>query len=248
MYSALQAAYGAIANVNGLPQSAKRIVMVVTDGSWDCAQYSTRAGYPDCNGCDHEWEKPQNVIALAGMQNMDPNTPVETFVVGVPGADTYDASGCMYPPYHMRAGLSAIAAAGSPANVPANCTGKTFADNSPDPTVSCHFDLTQGNFNAANLAAAITQVRGKVLGCLFDLPSPDGGVVDPGDVNVSYSVGGGSDMELFKRMDPMNPCTTTGCWDYSGSQVQLIGKACDDVTNSTDAKVKIIVGCATIVG
>src|SRR5262249_12781351 len=152
-------------------------------------------------------EKPQNVITLVGTSNKDPNTPVETFVVGVPGADTYDGSGCTYPPYHMRAGLSAIAAAGSPNNIPANCTGKTFMDNSPDPQTSCHFDMTQGNFNSKALADAISQVRGKVLGCTFDLPALDGGMVDPSMVNVDYSINGGAQMDLFKRADPNNPCT-----------------------------------------
>ena len=247
MYGAIQAAFGALAAVPGLPPSAKRILLVVTDGSWDCTQFSARSGYPDCNGCDHEWEKPENVVSLVSMQEMDPNTPVETFVVGVPGADTYDASGCNFPPYHMRAGLSAIAYAGSPANAPANCTGKTFMDASPDPQVSCHFDLTQGNFNTQALADAIGQVRGKVLGCVFELPALDGGMVDPGEVNVSYTVNGMS-TDLYRRADPNNPCTTDGCWDYTNDgRVELFGKACTDVGASPDAQVDISLGCATII-
>ena len=39
----------------------------------------------------------------------DPAAPVQTFVIGVPGADTYDSSGCNAPPYHMRLALSAFA-------------------------------------------------------------------------------------------------------------------------------------------
>jgi hypothetical protein len=247
MYSAIQGAFGALTAVPGLPAGAKRILMVVTDGSWDCTQFSTRPGYPDCNGCDHEWEKPQNVISLVGTQEMDPMTPVETFVVGVPGADTFDASGCNNPPYHMRAGLSAIAYAGSPANAPANCTGKTFTDASPDPAVSCHFDMTQGNFNTQAVADAIAQVRGKVLGCLFDLPTVDGGMIDPSEVNVTYTING-TTVDLSRRADPSNMCTTMGCWDYSSDgRVQLIGKACDDVGASPNVQVQIVVGCPTII-
>jgi hypothetical protein len=247
MYSAIQAAFGALGGVVGLPAGAKRILMVVTDGSWDCTQFSTRPGYPDCNGCDHEWEKPESVITLVAAQEMDPMTPVESFVIGVPGADTFDASGCMYPPYHMRAGLSAIAYAGSPANAPANCTGKTFTDASPDPTVSCHFDMTQNNFTTQAVADAISQVRGKVLGCLFDLPAVDGGMIDPNEVNVTYTING-TTVDLSRRADPSNMCTAMGCWDYSSDgRVQLIGKACDDVGASPNAQVQIVLGCPTII-
>ncbi len=245
MYGAIQAALGDLQSIPNM----KRILMVVSDGSWDCNVFSNRPGYDDCNGCSREWENPQNVVTLLAAANKDPNAPVETFIVGVPGADTYDASGCMNPPYHMRAALSAIAYAGSPMNVPANCTGKTYAQNTPDPQVSCHFDMTQGNFNTQALADAISQVRGKVLGCVFDLPPVDGGMVDLNQVNVTYSVNGGMDMQLFKRMDPMNPCTNTGCWDYTvDNKVQLIGKACDDVKGGMNAKVQIVLGCQTIVG
>ena len=246
MYSAIQSAIGAL---QGVAKVQKRILMVVTDGSWDCTQYGNRPGYSDCNGCDHEWEKPQNAVTLVATANKDAQAPVDTFVVGVPGADTYDGSGCNNPPYHMRAGLSAIAYAGSPANAPANCTGKTFNDNSPDPATSCHFDMTQGNFNAKVLADAIAQVRGKVLGCVFDLPAIDGGMVDLTAVNVNYSIDGGAAMELKKRGDPNNACVADGCWDYTAdSKVQLIGKACDDIKAQTNAKVQILVGCPTIIG
>ena len=58
----------------------KRILMVVSDGSWDCNVFSNRPGYDDCNGCVREWENPQNVITLVTNANKDPNTPVETFI------------------------------------------------------------------------------------------------------------------------------------------------------------------------
>src|SRR5579871_6242560 len=247
MYGGLQAA---LSDLQGI-KNMKRIIMVVTDGSWDCTTFSNRPGYDDCNMCPHEWEDPGNVVKLLQAANMDPNSPVDTFIVGVPGADTYDASACMYPPYHMRAALSAIAYAGSPGNVPGNCTGKTFTQQTPDPAVSCHFDMTQGNFNTTALVNAITNVRGKVLGCTFDLPPVDGGMVDPNDINVTYSVNGGMDMQLYKRKDPNNTCLTAGCWDWTDAnmdKIQLIGKACSDVQTGMNAKVQIVLGCPTIIG
>jgi hypothetical protein len=249
LYGGLQAAIGALkawSPPSGGP--AKRILLVVTDGSIDCTQFSSRSGYPDCNGCDHEWEDPSNLVALVGAANMDPNQSIDTFVVGVPGADTYDPSACNDPPYHMRLALSAIAAAGSPSNLPPGCTGTTYSQSGGDPQVSCHFDMTQGNFSTAALAQTMAQVRGQVLGCTFALPpAPGGGMLDPSQVNVEYT-SGGMTLSLFKRADPSNPCTQTGCWDWtSDGKVQLLGKACDDVKQSPDASVQIVVGCATVI-
>ncbi len=245
IYAALQSAIGAL---QAWSQPGKRIILLVTDGTISCNQFSSRPGYMDCNGCSHDWEDPNNIVSLLSQANSDPNKPIETFVVGVPGADTYDAQGCSYPPYHMRLALSAIAAAGSPTNVPPTCTGKTFSQGGGDPQVSCHFDLTQGNFNTQALSDTISLVRGKVLGCTFDLPQPDGGMLDPNQVNVEYTVNGNA-VQLYKRKDPANLCAAMGCWDYSpgGDKVQLVGKACDDVQGTPDAQVKIIVGCQTLI-
>ena len=244
LYSAIQAAVG---DLQGWPGPGKRILFVVTDGAISCTSLSNRAGYTDGNGCN-DWENPNNIISLVNQANTNATTPVDTFIVGVPGSDSYDPSGVNYPPYHMRAALSDIAYAGSPNNAPAGCTHtQPFAQSDPDPTTSCHFDMTQ-SYSTQAVADAIAAARGKVLGCIFDLPTPDGGTVDPNQVNVSYSIGGGTPNDLYKRASQSNTCATDGCWDYTpNGKVELIGKACDDVQKSTDADVEITVGCQTIV-
>jgi hypothetical protein len=242
MYAALQNATSAL---QAWSENGKRILLLVTDGTLSCNQFSTRPGFADCNGCDHDWEDPLNIVDLLGKANQDPNKPIDSFVVGVPGADTYDAKGCNYPPYHMRLALSAMAAAGSPANVDKSCTGTTFTKDGSDPSLSCHFDMTQGTFDADALAGIIGQIRGKTLGCEFDLPQPEGGTVDTTRVNVQYSTGGGAMADLLRRSDPNDSCTTDGCWDYANGKVVLIGKACEAVKTSTNAKVQIVVGCKT---
>ena len=51
-----------------------------------------------------------------------------------------------------------------------------------------------------------------------------------------------------KRSSPTDTCQASPCWDYdAGGQVVLIGVLCSDVQKSTNAKVEIQVGCATIV-
>jgi len=243
LYSAMQAGIGVL---NGWPTVGKRLLFVVTDGAISCTSVSNRAGYVDGNGCN-DWENPNNIMTLLSAANQDPQKPIETFVVGVPGANSYDPTGASFPPYHMRAALSSIAKAGSPNNVPATCNAtKPFVQGDPDPATSCHFDMTQGNFSAQAVADAIGLVRGKVLGCVFDLPTPDGGVVDTTKVNVSESVNGGTAADLYKRKTTTNDCKTDGCWDYTpDGKVELLGKACDDLKASPTAKVTITVGCAT---
>ena len=253
LYDAIQSGIGTL---DGWAGPGKRILFVVTDGAISCASLSNRTAnaFQDPNKCP-DWENPNNIVSLVNQANTNQTTPIDTFIVGVPGSDSTPASGPNFPPYNMRAALSDIAYAGSPANVPANCTHTnpfhpTSSSDStidPDPTVSCHFDMTQ-NYTAQEVSDAIAQVRGKVLGCIFDLPQPDGGTVDPNKVNVSYSLGGGSPTDLFKRATPTEDCSQTGCWDYtSDGKVELFGKACTDVEASTDASVNITVGCATIV-
>jgi hypothetical protein len=249
MYAGLQAAIGALKAWQPPPgmAGARRMLVVVTDGTLSCNQFSSRHGFADCNGCDHDWEDPNNLVQLVGQANNDPSTPIDTFILGVPGADTYDASGCNYPPYHMRLALSAIAAAGSPANLPTGCTGTTFSQSGGDPSLSCHFDMTQGNFSTQNVAQAVAQVRGQILGCTYSLPTVDGGTVDTNFVNVQITANG-TTIDLYKRKDPTNTCSQSPCWDWTpDGKVQLIGAACADVKLATDASVKIVVGCQTVI-
>lgn len=248
LYGAVQTSLGIL---QGFGTVSKRILLVVTDGTISCNQLSSppRPGYPDANGCSRDWEDPNNIVALLAKANQDAAKPVESFIIGVPGADSYDPSAADAPPYHMRLALSAMAYAGSPSNVPANCTGKTFSKAGGDPAVSCHYDLTQNNFNAQALAAALAQVRGKVAGCTYDLPMPSGVTIDRNQVNVNLTTNGTS-QSLTRRKDSTNPCTTgAGCWDYSlDGKVQLLGNACSAAQGASSIDLKITVGCTTILG
>lgn len=255
LYDAINLGIGALKGWNG---KGKRILFVVTDGGISCTSLSntrSKNAFMDGNGCP-DWENPNAIMGIVKTANADPSTPIDTFIVGVPGSDTYDPTGMAFPPYHMRAALSDIAHAGSPNNVPMGCTWKdpfhpTSSSDSvvdPDPTTSCHFDMTQNNYSAQAVADAISSIRGKVLGCIFDLPVPDGGTIDPTRVNVDYSTGNGPDIGLYKRKDMTNNCATDGCWDYTADgKVELIGKACDDLKANGNSKVNISVGCQTIV-
>lgn len=253
LYDAIQ---NSIAALQAWPETGHRILFIVSDGTISCTQFSGRTGFEDCNGCDHDWEHPQNIIDLLSSANSAYG--IESFVVGVPGADTNPTvggcdcpaggPGCNIPPYSMRLALSAMANAGSPAFAPAGCDGTVFTPAGADPTLSCHFDMTQG-FTAQEMADTISQVRGDVLGCVFELPTPpEGQTIDVDRVNVEYTHDGTTVSPLPRRSDPSDPCDTNECWDYNADDdIEILGAACANIQGASSVQVKIITGCQTIV-
>jgi hypothetical protein len=235
-----------ISALKSYPFDGKRILLYITDGGASCTSLSTRTGYTDANGCN-DWEHPDELVTLLAKAHADTKAPVSTFVVGVPGADTTGADPATQPPYHVRNALSAYAFAGSPETVDPTCTGKAYTQNGADPQVSCHFDMTQ-QYSAQMLADAINQIRGKVLGCVFELPAPEAGTLDRGLVNVQVATGGGAPQAIYRRKDTANTCAADGCWDYTADgKLELFGKSCSDVKAAADARVEIVVGCGTVV-
>lgn len=244
-YAALSSAINALKayKING-----KRLIFYITDGGASCASVSSRPGYPDGNGCD-DWEYPESIIGLLKVAHDDRSKPINTMVIGVPGTNT-NGENPDVPPYSVRNALSAYAASGSPETIDPQCTAKTFNYPGSNPRVSCHFDMSQtSSFSVDALVNAISGIRGKLLGCTFDIPeSNDGTPTDRTHLNVTYSVGG-KDHTLYKRADSSNPCDEDeGCWDYTEEgRVQLFGKACTDVRGNVNARVNVVVGCATII-
>jgi len=125
--------------------------------------------------------------------------------------------------------------------------GKSFTQGGTAPSNPCHFDMTV-NYSPQVLANAINQIRGSLLGCVFDLPQPDGGTVNLDEVNVEYSTDGTTYTQLARRASPTETCTTgNGCWDYDSSgRIVLIGPACSSVENAPSGDVEIVVGCQTM--
>lgn len=248
IYDALAVGYDVVKGQN----VDKRIVVLVTDGGFSCTSVANppRAGDPDGANCP-DWEIPDTVNKLINDARLDPVASVNTFVVGVPGSDSHgEVQGAFdTPKYHMKLALSTYAVSGAPDTIDPACDKSLpFSKNGFDPIKPCHIDLSSGaNFNPDSLANAIAAIRGKALGCLYSLPDPPPGkTIDLKLVNVVATVGGVK-TPIPKRSNPADDCVKDGCWDYTDTQqVQLIGKACADVSAATDAAVNITVGCATI--
>jgi hypothetical protein len=248
VYDAMVSGYNALKGQN-IP---RRVLVLITDGGFSCTSLSDRGGYTDGYGC-MDWEYPSAVNTLIGDHYKDPDKPIFTFVVGVPGSDSTGVKkdGFDTPPYHMKLALSTYAVSGSPDTVDPACSKDEMFSQSPPPAnfVPCHFDLSGGAaFNADTLATALQNIKGKALGCVYDLPvPPDGQEIDKDYVNVEATINGTTGL-VPKRKDQSDSCAADGCWDYNaGGQVQLLGKTCNDISTAMTAKVDIKVGCQTVV-
>jgi hypothetical protein len=247
IYDAMKKGYDTLRDPN--LKVDKRFAILITDGGFSCTSITGRMGYSD--GLCMDWEYPDAVNKMINDNRLDGMKPINTFVVGVPGSNSHGEMQGQYAtaPYSMRLALSTYAVNGSPDTIDPACDkAKTFSQGGTDPAVPCHFDLSTGAaFNPDALANAIAAIRGKALGCLYSLPDPPPGkTIDLALVNVVVTIGGVK-ATIPKRATPADDCAKDGCWDYSGTQVQLIGKTCADVSVATDAKVDITVGCATII-
>ncbi len=248
-YEALDGAYAAL---TAYPSVDKRFAILVSDGGFSCTSLSNpaRPGYSD--GACPDWEEPDTVNALISGAYMNAATPINSFIVGVPGSNTDGgmSNGFANAPYPMLLALSTYAVSGSPSTVDPNCDkNAVFSMMGSIPTAPCHIDLSNGNqFTADALAQAIAKVRGQALGCTYDLPDPPPGkTINPDLVNVLLTLNSMPAVTVPRRSSPNDMCTTADCWDYNATnQVQLIGKACSDLTSAATAKIEIEVGCKTI--
>ncbi|HEY4117310.1 MAG TPA: hypothetical protein VGM56_05620 [Byssovorax sp.] len=250
-YDALKAGYAALtayANVQ------KRIAVLVSDGGFSCTSLSNpmRPGYSD--GECPDWEYPDSVNTLISGAYSDPTSPINTFIVGVPGSDTNGGNTGVYasPPYSMKLALSTYAVSGSPLTVDPTCDSTLTFQIPPagvDPAHPCHIDLSGGTaFSTTTLADAISKIRGQALGCTYMLPTPPPGqTIDPSLVNVLVTISG-TTSTIPRRASMSDTCDASPCWDYDANgQVILIGAACTEVQTASSASIDIEVGCMTII-
>ncbi len=248
IYEAMLAGYNAL---KAYPNVDERMLVLVTDGGFSCASTSNRGGYLDDANCQ-DWEYPDTVNKLISDHRTDANTPVNTFVVGVPGSNSTGQKMGMFatPPYNMLLALSTYAVSGSPDTVDPACDkNAVFTQNGAAPALPCHIDLSNGQmFNANALADAISKIRGDALGCVYPLPEPPPNEMILLDkVNVEATLDGNV-FPIPKRSNPNDDCKMVGCWDYKGpnNDIEVLGKSCDDIGAAAAAKVEVLVGCETI--
>ena len=203
----------ALAVLRAEPATEPRYLVLATDGAATV-----------CLGCDAACSfeaLDRDNAALVDDVRAAEAEGIGTFVVGVPGSQSY------------RSVLSQLARAGGTA--PAGCS-----DAGP---AYCHADLTDASTDfAAGLRDALAAIGGAVERCDYAIPPNPDGAFDPASVNVViYDATGAETGRLARDRSRANG------WDYSddGSQIVLHGAACD-AAKATDGRVEVQFGCPTI--
>jgi len=109
---------------------------------------------------------------------------------------------------------------------------------------------TSGNA-AAQLSAALASIRNtSASDCSYRIPPPPAGeTLQDANVNVTFTNSAGVVTSVLQ--DPKDtPCSAGSGWQYSTdkTEITLCGKACSDVKADTGGKIKLLFGCATVVG
>jgi hypothetical protein len=100
------------------------------------------------------------------------------------------------------------------------------------------------------LLAALNAIRGMTLSCDFAVPMPaqTGAVIDPKKINITYSPATGSAMTLG-QVPSAADCAAAAGWHYDNAaaptRVFLCPSACDLVRRDQNARLQILLGCAT---
>jgi hypothetical protein len=96
--------------------------------------------------------------------------------------------------------------------------------------------------------AALAAVLGTALPCEFFIPDKVAqGEIDPNNVNVIYTPGGGGSFETLPRSDDCDPPG----WTYDDPQqpdrIVLCPQTCASIKADLEGKMEIMLGCATVV-
>ena len=105
---------------------------------------------------------------------------------------------------------------------------------------------------AQQFQEALNVIRGAALGCVYQIPEPEGGLVDYDQVNVQYTPGDGGPAVVIPQVAGQSMCPTDHeAWYYDNptapTQIILCDVACSRVKGDTVGKVDILLGCETII-
>ncbi|MEZ4250574.1 MAG: vWA domain-containing protein [Polyangiales bacterium] len=176
-----------------------------------------------CLGCDNvcsESELERDRDAMVSTVGAAAATDgIGTFVIGVPGAQTY------------RDVLSRMASAAGTARAGCSDTGPTY----------CHFDLTEPGLDFATaLGDALAAIGEAVISCEYDIPENPEGTFDETKVNVRLTTDVGAE-----EVVPRDTSRANG-WDYDDARDRVIlhGDACTRAQAAM--RVDVLFGCPTI--
>jgi hypothetical protein len=112
--------------------------------------------------------------------------------------------------------------------------------------------VADGANTQQELLAALGAIRGAILDCDFPMPEPKPGLeVNPAQINVNYTAGGGGKSTL-RQVGDEAACTGAEGWYYDNAQnptrILLCKSTCDAVVTDPMANLEILLGCDTLSG
>ncbi len=114
-------------------------------------------------------------------------------------------------------------------------------------------DLCSQDFDPVFQDMATAVVSQSTISCFYDIPAiPDGGTLDPGKVNVSYTPGMGSSNTIGYVPGGAADCgAQNGGWYYddpqSPTQIILCPSTCTAVQGDPGGKLDVVFGCDTVI-
>ncbi|MEJ7735487.1 MAG: hypothetical protein WKG00_40660 [Polyangiaceae bacterium] len=134
--------------------------------------------------------------------------------------------------------------------VPISAAKGTVYESLVSQTMGVIGDLCEQNFDPVFQSMATGIISGSQVSCALDIPKPDGGMLDPGKVNVKYTPGGnGNPSSIGNVPGGAAACDAQGGWYYDDpvnpTQIILCPATCTVVQSDPDAKVEVLFGCET---
>jgi hypothetical protein len=149
-------------------------------------------------------------------------TGIPTFIVGMDGAAFNN--------------LQTMAQNASPR------THSNYCGGGPNP---CWY-YSVGNGDPSAFVDALREIQQSAIGCVYNMPRTDAGVVDPARIRVTYSAGGVPPAQSIPPRATAADCGGGG-WYYDNptrpTTIHLCPNTCNGVKSDTAARVDVIVGC-----
>jgi hypothetical protein len=162
------------------------------------------------------------------------------------------------------ANLAAVALAGSP-SVKTFTIGVFTPSDAPSGTAAVNQIASSGGTKQAfvidtssqdvetQFAMALSAIRGASLPCQYEVPVPEGGIPNYGQVNVEYTSSAGVSSGL-PYVETAAKCGAGGGWYYdtdpaqggTPSAILVCPTTCSTLQGDTTGRVDVVVGCQTI--
>ncbi|MBW2456359.1 MAG: VWA domain-containing protein [Deltaproteobacteria bacterium] len=113
-------------------------------------------------------------------------------------------------------------------------------------------DTGQGYNNKSNtlqVSASLSDIHERAFPCSYPIPTPPQGPLQPDQVNVTYTPGGGS-AQAIPHANDENDCGNGDGWTYDSNQapteIHFCDSTCADLRQDTAPQVEVLFGCPTV--